>query len=430
MANFRYSHLFTTKIGDAAIQAAAAKLNAAEIALAIADGQEKILFKNENGDVVSVATEEQILALLSGVTQSITNEVERATSAETALGNLIDAVDDKVDQEIADRAADVDAEEARATSAETSLQNAITAEVTRATGAEEALSDRISEIESSSTQALDDEIARAKAAEEALDDKIEAEKTRALSAETAIVDALADEVAERKANAVASVDYDSSGKTIDFYNANNVKIDSIDATDFIKDGMIDSVTLETTGGTTYLVIVWNTDAGKETTRIDIGDIFDANNYYTKTETDDLLDNKTDYQVNGTNGKAIMFNEADGGGAKFEHNDGTWSFAGVNDGGKNGLAGQIYAVEPSNGYKGTKLDVTVGGLYYTKGEESGKPVAERDVEANEVATKGNVANAKVTGVDVDANAGITLTFADGSTLAATEAEEITLSAGEF
>ena len=206
MANFRYSHLFTTKTGNAAIQAAAAKLNAAEIALAITDGEEKILFKNANGDVVAVATEEQIAALLA--------------------------------------------------------------------------------------------------------------------------------------------------------------------------------------------------------------------------------NKTDYQVDGTNGKALMFNETDGGGAKFEHNDGTWSFAGVNDGGKNGLAGQIYAIEPNNSYKGTKLDVTVGGLYYTKGDESGKPVAERDVEANEVATKGNVASAKVSAVNVDANAGITLTFADGSTLGATEAEEITLSAGEF
>ena len=139
MANFRYSHLFTTKTGNAAIQAAAAKLKAAEIALAITDGQEKILFKNAEGDVVAVATEEQILALLSNVTQSINNEVARATSAETALGNLIEAVDDKVDQEIADRTADVNAEEARATSAETALQNAITAEVTRAQGAETAI---------------------------------------------------------------------------------------------------------------------------------------------------------------------------------------------------------------------------------------------------------------------------------------------------
>ena len=69
MANFRYSHLFTTKIGNEAIQAAAAKLKAAEIALAITDGQEKILFKNAEGEVVAVATEEQILALLSQVNQ-------------------------------------------------------------------------------------------------------------------------------------------------------------------------------------------------------------------------------------------------------------------------------------------------------------------------------------------------------------------------
>jgi len=430
MANFRYSHLFTTKIGNEAIQAAAAKLNAAEIALAIADGEEKILFKNESGDVVSVATEEQISTLLSSVTQSITNEVARAISAETELGNLIEAVDDKVDQEIADRAADVDAEEARAISAETELQTAIEDEVTRATGAEEALSDRISAIESGSTQALEDEIARAEAAEEALDAKIDAEKQRALSAETDILDVIEDEITNRKANAVASVDYDESGKTIDFYNANNVKIDSIDATAFIKDGMIDSVTLETTGDTTYLVIVWNTDAGKETTNIDLGDLFDADNYYTKAETDDLLANKTDYVVNGTNGRALMFNETDGGGAKFEHNDGTWSFAGVNDGGKNGLAGQIYAIDHNNGNKGVKLDVTVGGLYYTKGDESGKAVAERDVEANEVATKGNVAGTKVAAVNVGSDAGITLTLGDGTEIVATEAEEITLSAGEF
>lgn len=372
MANFRYSHLFTTKTGNAAIQAAAAKLNAAEIALAIADGEEKILFKNENGDVVSVATEEQILALLSEVTQSITNEAARATSAETALGNLIDAVDDKVDQEIADRAADVDAEEARATSAETALQTAIETEVTRATGAEEALSDRISEIESGSTQALEQEIARAEAAEEALDDKIEAEKTRALSAETAIVDALADEVTERKAEAVASVDYDSENKTIDFYNANNVKIDSIDATDFIKDGMIDSVTIETTGGTTYLVIVWNTDAGKETTRIDIGDIFDADNYYTKAEIDTIV---------------------------------------------SGITGDI---EETVEELEAALDAEI--VRATSAETALDDAIEAEATARD--------NADVKSIAVDANAGITLTLGNGSTIVATEAEEITLSAGEF
>ena len=376
MANFRYSHLYTTKTGSSAITAAESALKQAEIGLAIAKDEEKILFKNERGEVISISSDAQTESKIEELETALNNEVSRATSAETAEAVEREAADTEllnaISGEVQNRIADVDAEEARAISAETVLGNLV----------------------------------------DSVDDKVD------------------QEVAERKAEAVASVDYDSSGKTIDFYNANGTKIDSIDATDFIKDGMIESVRLETTGGTTYLVIVWNTDAGKETTRIDIGDIFDADNYYTKAETDDLLDNKTDYQVNGTNGKSLMFNEADGGGAKFEHNDGTWSFAGVNDGGKNGLAGQIYAVEPSNGYKGTKLDVTVGGLYYTKGEESGKPVAQRDVEANEVATKGNVANAKVSAVNVDANAGITLTFADGSTLTATEAEEITLSAGEF
>lgn len=289
MANFRYSHLFTKKVGDAAIQAAAAKLNAAEIALAITDGQEKILFKNAEGEVVAVATEEQILALLSQVNQSITNEVTRATSAEQGL------------------------------------QTAIDAEKTRATDAEAAL-----------------------------DAKIAAEKTRALGAESDIVDILNGEVTERKANAVASVEYNSSEKAIEFYNANNVKIDSIDATDFIKDGMIDSVSLETTGGTSYLVIVWNTDAGKETTRIDIGDLFDADNYYTKAETDAAI----------------------------------------------------------------KVETT-----RATGAEADLQTA---INNEEAARK----NADVVSMAVDATAGITLTLGGGSTIVATEAEEITLTAGEF
>lgn len=79
--------------------------------------------------------------------------------------------------------------------------------------------------------------------------------------------------------------YELSGTThvINFYNGNTIKA-TIDATDFIKDGMIDSVSLETTGGTTYLVITWNTDAGKSQTSLNVGDLFDADNYYTKSQT--------------------------------------------------------------------------------------------------------------------------------------------------
>ena len=88
------------------------------------------------------------------------------------------------------------------------------------------------------------------------------------------------------------VEYDSSGKTIDFYSQGAL-VDSIDARPFIKDGMVDSVTLIELSGDTYLHIVFNTDAGKEPIDIPLGDIFDADNYYTKQEVDGLLDDKLD-----------------------------------------------------------------------------------------------------------------------------------------
>ena len=84
------------------------------------------------------------------------------------------------------------------------------------------------------------------------------------------------------------VEYNSNNKTIDFYNGNVLK-DSIDATDFIKDGMVDNVSIS--GGN--LVITFNTDAGKEDIEIPLIDIFNPNNYYTKTVTDGLLDAKVD-----------------------------------------------------------------------------------------------------------------------------------------
>jgi hypothetical protein len=322
MANFRYSHLFTTKIGNAAIEAAAAKLNAAEIALAIADGEEKILFKNENGDVISVATEEQIINIIN---QAVTNETARATSAETELQNAIDA------------------------------------------------------LESGSTEA------------------VEAERQRALSAETDLLDIIEDEVAERKAGAVASIEYDASGKTIDFYNANNVKIDSIDATAFIKDGMIDSVTLVTESGTTYLVIVWNTDAGKEETRIDIGDLFDADNYYTKSEVNDIVSGLTD-AVAEEEARAISAETALQNAIEAEETRATSA--------ETALQNAIEAEE-------TRA---------TSAETALQNAIEAEAEARD--------DADVKSMNVDANAGITLTLGDGSTIVATEAEEITLTAGEF
>ena len=90
------------------------------------------------------------------------------------------------------------------------------------------------------------------------------------------------------------------------------------------------------------------------------------------------------QINGPNGKALIFNESDGGGAKFEHSDGTNSFTGVNDDGENGIAAQIYALKAGNG---SRIDVSKDAIYYTVGNAS---PAQRMVAANEIATKGDIA----------------------------------------
>ena len=51
--------------------------------------------------------------------------------------------------------------------------------------------------------------------------------------------------------------------------------------------MVESVVIENG----YVVITFNTDAGKEAIRIDITDIFDPSNYYDKTSVDGLLEGK-------------------------------------------------------------------------------------------------------------------------------------------
>ncbi len=75
-------------------------------------------------------------------------------------------------------------------------------------------------------------------------------------------------------------DYDSSSKKILLKHGSTI-IAEIDATDFIKDGMVGSV--EITGGN--LVISFNTDAGIEDIEIPLTDIFNPSNYYDKTAAD-------------------------------------------------------------------------------------------------------------------------------------------------
>jgi len=74
--------------------------------------------------------------------------------------------------------------------------------------------------------------------------------------------------------------YDSQTKRI-LLTHDNVVVSSIDATAFIKDGMVSGVAVENG----YIVITFNTDAGKEDIRIPVSEVFDASLYYTKTESE-------------------------------------------------------------------------------------------------------------------------------------------------
>lgn len=79
----------------------------------------------------------------------------------------------------------------------------------------------------------------------------------------------------------ASIAYYKATTAIQLKNEDGEVISSMDASDFIVDGMVEDV--EIIDGN--LVISFNTDSGKSDISIPISDIFDADNYYTKSATD-------------------------------------------------------------------------------------------------------------------------------------------------
>ena len=83
----------------------------------------------------------------------------------------------------------------------------------------------------------------------------------------------------------ADAAYDSSTQRINFLNSVNEVLAYIDATAFIKDGMVSNVAINNGN----LVITFNTDAGQSPISLPLTDIFNPANYYTKTEVQGLLE---------------------------------------------------------------------------------------------------------------------------------------------
>ena len=202
-------------------------------------------------------------ALISGLTTSVNNEIQRALSADTTLHG------------------EISSERDRALAAEGALNTSISNETSARTSADAAQLQRITALEvgkadanSVYTKAESDTKYATKDYLSGLTENIyDKDDVNALLADKA-----------DKINAVASAVYNSQAKSIDFKNINNAVISSIDARDFIKDGMVDNAEIINNN----LVITFNTDAGKEAISVSLTDIFDPNNYYNKTQIDNIV----------------------------------------------------------------------------------------------------------------------------------------------
>ena len=88
-----------------------------------------------------------------------------------------------------------------------------------------------------------------------------------------------------------AVNYDKESKRINFYNTSTggTVLGYVDATDFIKDGMVSNVEIKDVAEKGIcLVITFNNDSGKQAIEIPISQIFNADNYYTKEQTDSAI----------------------------------------------------------------------------------------------------------------------------------------------
>ena len=274
-----------------------------------------------NGEITRANAEEtRIEGLLA-------NEINRSTAKDTEhddkIANLEDGlseeiarakseenrIDDKLDKEIADRTADVDAEEARAMAAEEDIDDKLNKEITRSTEKDASHDSLISGL----TTSLQSEINRATNAENSLRSDLNAEISARANADAAQLQRItALEVGKADANSVYTktesdakytnkdyisdltgdffdaASYDSQTKKINFYHGNTIKA-NIDASSFIKDGMVDNVAISGSN----LVITFNTESGKEPISIPLSSIFDPSNYFTKSEIDSALSGKVD-----------------------------------------------------------------------------------------------------------------------------------------
>lgn len=201
-----------------------------------------------------------------------------ATTVE-GLSDLIEALTGRVDTAEADidalqasvgvAAKPESAEGAGDAVAATGLFKAIADEIARATVAEEALGDRIDAIDFVD----DDELAEAIknfATTEYVDGKFDAVEHPVVG--IASEDKILALGADKLISATVALAYDSDNKKIKLTGKDGADLGSVDATPFIKDGMLNDVSYD--AETNTLTFKWNTDAGISEDTVVLSDIIE------------------------------------------------------------------------------------------------------------------------------------------------------------
>ena len=101
-----------------------------------------------------------------------------------------------------------------------------------------------------------------------------------------------------------SLAYDNENHKIQLKGIEGVLVSEIDAADFIKDGMIDSVVYDS--NTKIITITWNTAAGKDATTIDISHLVDT---YTASNGLELSDNAFSVKIDTASSDALTVSAA-------------------------------------------------------------------------------------------------------------------------
>lgn len=164
------------------------------------------------------------------------------------------------------------------------------------------VADKISELEGGGSSSSADI--------EALTQTVEQNKAEADAKFEEIDNALNEKAdASELASLADGIEYDSDAKKIYLKHGDDV-LGEIDATQFIKDGMINNVEIDGTD----LVITFNEDAGdKETIRLSLASIFDASNYVTRQDFDEHVaaNDEAIASINETLGNKLDSNALDG-----------------------------------------------------------------------------------------------------------------------